>query len=106
MGHQIIVPPLDHVAALYLNGHRVKLKIAHRNLSDSRCNGRCNSIGRRTVIGGTVGTPRANEECATDDNRKPADAEQPNPQCSLTGTSPVSFLLSLSIHVSTSFIAS
>ena len=110
MGDQIVVLPLDHVALLYFDGHRIELKIPHRNLSDSRCedrcNGRCNSIGRSATIAFAPEIPRANQECATDDNRKPADDEQPNPRWSLTGVPPLSFSLRLSIHVCTSFIAS
>jgi hypothetical protein len=50
MRNQIVVLPLDHVSLLHLDGHRIKLKIPHRNLSDSRCNGWCNSSGRSTAV--------------------------------------------------------
>lgn len=106
MRNKVVVFPFDGVALFHLNGHRRKLKITHGNLSDGRCNQRCNRFSWCVVIAWAGRTPRATEECATDDDRKPADAEQPNPQCSLAGTRPVSFLLSRSIHVCTSFVAS
>jgi hypothetical protein len=112
MRNHIVVLPLDHVAGLYLDGRRSKLKVSDRNLSNNGCIGigrcisvgECASIGGRIVIGCIVRTPRATEEGATDDDRHLA--EQPSPQCSLPGTRPVSYLLSMSFHVCTSFIAS
>ena len=103
MGDQIVVLPLDHVALLYFEGHRIKLKIPHRNLSDSRCedgcNGRCNSIGRSAAIACVARTPRANQECAADDDRKPADAEQPKSQHSATSARLASLAVNRSRHI-------
>jgi hypothetical protein len=50
MGDQVVVLPLNRLALLHLDIHRIKLKIPHRNLSDGRCNGRCNGFSRSVVI--------------------------------------------------------
>ena len=106
MRDKVVVLPFDSVTLLHLNAHRRKLKITHGNLSDGRCNRRCNRVSWYVVIAWAARISRATGECATDDDRKPADAEQPNPQCCITGRRPVSFFSSPSIHVCTSFIAS
>ena len=82
MGDKVVVLPLDHFALLHLDGHRIKLKIPHRNLSDGRCNG----FGRNATIAFAPEIPSANEECATDDDRKPTDADKPKSQHSVTST--------------------
>lgn len=88
MGNKIIVLPFHNIALPHLDRHRRKLKIPHENLRDSRweriCNGRCNRIGRSTTIVLVPYIPRANQECATDDERKPTDAENPKSQHSAT----------------------
>jgi len=86
MGDQIVVLPLDHVLLPHLDGRRIKLKIPHRNLSDGRCNGKCNGFSRSVVIACAARTSRANEECATDDDHEPTDAEKPKSQHSVTRT--------------------
>ena len=62
MGDQIVVLPLDHVALFYLDGHRIKLKIPHGNLRDSRCESRCNNMGRSATITLAPEIPRANKK--------------------------------------------
>ena len=103
MGDQIVVLPLDHVALLYFEGHRIKLKIPHRNLSDSRCedgrNGRCNRIGGGATIVFALEIPRANEERPNDDDRKPTDAEQPNSQNSATSARLALLAVNRSRHI-------
>jgi len=57
-----------------------------RNLSDGRSNGRGNGFNWHVVIGCAARTPKANEECATDDDREPTDAEKPKSEHSVTRT--------------------
>ena len=52
MRNKVVVLPFDGVALLHLNGHRIKLKIPHGNLRDSRCEGRRNGS---TMVGIIVG---------------------------------------------------
>ena len=106
MGDQIIVLPLHDIALLHLNRHRRKLKIPHGNLSGGRRRDGQNDLGRSVSNYVAARSPGvAREERATDDDRKPTDSEQPKPQCFLTGTRSVFFLLNRSIHVCTSFVA-
>ena len=86
MGDQVVALPLNRVALLHLDVHRIKLKMPDRNLSDGRCNVRCNGFSWHVVIACAARTPRANEECATDDDREPTDAEKPKSQHSVTRT--------------------
>ena len=103
MGDQIVVLPLDHVAVLYFEGHRIKLKIPHRNLSDSRCedrcDGRCKSIGGSATIAFAFEIPRANQECATDDDRRPKDAEKPKSPHSATSARFAFLAVNRSMHI-------
>ena len=103
MRNKAVVFPFDGVALLHLNGHRIKLKIPHGNLRDSRCedrcNGRCNNIGRSATIALAPEIPRANKECATDDDRKPTDAEKPKSQHSATSARLAFFAANRSMHI-------
>ena len=99
MGDQIVVLPLDHVALFYLDGHRIKLKIPHGNLRDSRCESRCNNMGRSATITLAPEIPRANKECATNDDREPTDAEKPKSQHSATIARPAFFAANRSMHI-------
>lgn len=90
MGDQIVVLPFDHVALLDLDRHRIKLKILHRNLNDGGGYGRFNGFGRSVTIACAARISRA---CATDNYRKPADAEKPESQHSVTRARLASFSL-------------